>query len=623
MPDFKLSGNSALAYLGVRAGTPAQMVFQKRAPTTQDLNYAEGTQWVYQLASDVTKSVQYVLVSKAINQFSLAPQAIWVPLNQSGDQPTLPNHSVVLGTGSPGFNSVSPIATLGAPLVSQGTSSDPVFGVASVSGGGTGLTAPTPYNVLCGGDTSEDPLNQVAGTGSSGQVLTSNGASTLPTWQNATGSSTGGPIAIQMFTSGSGNYTPTAGMGSCIVEIIGGGAGGMTAQSGIYGAPGGGAGGYSSKLYLATTIGASQPYSVGAGGATDANGSDTTFGTGGTLITAHGGSAAASVTAPGVGGVGVGGTTNLHGGAGGIGSQTDNLLNGNFSGFGGSSYYGKGAAAKGNSSGFGNGGIDFGSGGGGGLDTSGLGTQHGGAGSGGLVIITEFGPYGILPPVGNTTINIIVLDTPGAGTYTPNTNLLQATVECIGGGAGGQGTGTSGSMANIGRSGGSGGYVKKLFSKSALGAMQPYFVGSGGAGGAAGINDGANGTDTTFSSGGSLLTAGGGQQRGTNFLTGGGGTATGGDINIPGQAGYPGNSPSQTTAWTIGVGGPGGNSMYGSGGSAAIGSGASSTPYQSGFNGTGYGSGGSGGAVAQGSVPNVAGGNGADGVIIITEYISA
>lgn len=55
----------------------------------------------------------------------------------------------------------------------------------SVARGGTGGGSFTAYSVICGGTTSTGALQNVSGTGSSGQVLTSNGASALPTWQPA------------------------------------------------------------------------------------------------------------------------------------------------------------------------------------------------------------------------------------------------------------------------------------------------------------------------------------------------------------------------------------------------------------------------------------------------------
>jgi hypothetical protein len=53
-----------------------------------------------------------------------------------------------------------------------------------VSSGGTGVSSATAYSVLCGGTTSTGAFQSVSGLGTSGQVLTSNGASALPTWQD-------------------------------------------------------------------------------------------------------------------------------------------------------------------------------------------------------------------------------------------------------------------------------------------------------------------------------------------------------------------------------------------------------------------------------------------------------
>lgn len=55
--------------------------------------------------------------------------------------------------------------------------------VKSVAEGGTGKSTTTAYAVLAGGTTTTGALQQVSGVGSSGQILTSNGASALPTWQ--------------------------------------------------------------------------------------------------------------------------------------------------------------------------------------------------------------------------------------------------------------------------------------------------------------------------------------------------------------------------------------------------------------------------------------------------------
>lgn len=102
----------------------------------------------------------------------------------------LTNHNVLVGAGSATITNVAPSATSGVPLISQGSSSDPTFGTAVVAGGGTGDTSFTAYSVICGGTTSTGNLQNVSGVGTTGQVLTSNGAAALPTWQ------TGGNIAF-------------------------------------------------------------------------------------------------------------------------------------------------------------------------------------------------------------------------------------------------------------------------------------------------------------------------------------------------------------------------------------------------------------------------------------------
>lgn len=103
----------------------------------------------------------------------------------------LTNHNVLVGAGTDTITKVAPSATAGVPLVSTGAAADPAFGTAVVAGGGTGATSFTAYSVICGGTTSTDPLQNVSGVGTAGQVLTSNGAAALPTWQAGGGGSSG------------------------------------------------------------------------------------------------------------------------------------------------------------------------------------------------------------------------------------------------------------------------------------------------------------------------------------------------------------------------------------------------------------------------------------------------
>lgn len=57
----------------------------------------------------------------------------------------------------------------------------------TVPQGGTGQTSLTPYAVVAGGATGTGAIQQVSGLGSAGQVLTSNGAGALPSFQSVAG----------------------------------------------------------------------------------------------------------------------------------------------------------------------------------------------------------------------------------------------------------------------------------------------------------------------------------------------------------------------------------------------------------------------------------------------------
>jgi len=61
----------------------------------------------------------------------------------------------------------------------------------TVAQGGTGATSATAYAVQCGGTTSTGAYQSVASVGTAGQVLTSNGAGALPTFQAASGFASG------------------------------------------------------------------------------------------------------------------------------------------------------------------------------------------------------------------------------------------------------------------------------------------------------------------------------------------------------------------------------------------------------------------------------------------------
>lgn len=197
------------------------------------------------------------------------------------------------------------------------------------------------------------------------------------------------------------------------------------------------------------------------------------------------------------------------------------------------------------------------------------------------------------------THDMIVYSTPGTTSFIRNdlplgVRAIRAVCQAGGGGGGG-----GNSTTNWRGSGGSAGaYCEKTIQLTSMSSSETVTVGSGGAGGATG-NPGAAGSNGTLSSFGSFCSAGPGLGGlgGTSTAVGGvaGGTATGGDINIPG-------SDSELGPSTSGVGvGPGADSILGGGGKINIANTAS-----------GYGAGGSCGNHTGGT-----GGAGSQGIVIV------
>jgi hypothetical protein len=209
-------------------------------------------------------------------------------------------------------------------------------------------------------------------------------------------------VVLQKFTA-SGTYTPTSGMKYCIVECIGGGGAGGGVTSGataFVSGGGGGSGGYSRVRLTAAAVGASKIVTIGAGGlaGTAGNnpgnpGGDTSFGSLCIAKGGEGGLSAATVYQGGSGGSTTGAVGDVMGAGapGHPGAGVDASVGSVLGGTGGSSVFGGGGTAIGTSGSFnGNPARNYGSGGGGGVGNNASGSVTGGAGSGGLVIVTEY-----------------------------------------------------------------------------------------------------------------------------------------------------------------------------------------------------------------------------------------
>jgi len=79
-----------------------------------------------------------------------------------------------------------------------------VSGTLPVANGGTGVASATAYALLAGGTTSTGAFQSLASVGTSGQVLTSNGAGALPTFQSP--ASTGLTVGTTTVASGTSGY---------------------------------------------------------------------------------------------------------------------------------------------------------------------------------------------------------------------------------------------------------------------------------------------------------------------------------------------------------------------------------------------------------------------------------
>lgn len=203
-----------------------------------------------------------------------------------------------------------------------------------------------------------------------------------------------------------------------------------------------------------------------------------------------------------------------------------------------------------------------------------------------------------------------------SGTWTKSTlspKFIRVTV--VGPGGGGGGCAAPGASAAASGSGGGGGeWGQKIILAASLGATETVTVGSGGSGGTAGNNNGSDGSSA--SSFGSHISAapgsggsGGAATTGSNISAGGaGGTGgSGGSVYVKGESGGVGRVLGGSLLFTN------------NGGSSKMGFGPVSSGTGTGITGQSYGAGGSGANQSSGN-PAQAGGDGADGVVIVEEF---
>ena len=234
--------------------------------------------------------------------------------------------------------------------------------------------------------------------------------------------------------------------------------------------------------------------------------------------------------------------------------------------------------------------------------------------SGKEVIVIDRATYFELVRTGQV-ITTVVTATDATWAPQPDTQTIKFEAVGAGGGGGGaQGQGAGTAAAG----GGGGGGATVIIQKQVVDATYNITIGAGGTGGTAVAGNGAAGGDTTVVSTNVNITAGGGAGGsgmtgigGTAFSGGtGGGSATGGDINITGGAGNVGRvlTGDLTAVPTSG------DSTQGQGRTTnGVGAGANADSNRKGVGGNG--------GVTSNVATNYAGGDGADGIVIVTEYL--
>ena len=237
-------------------------------------------------------------------------------------------------------------------------------------------------------------------------------------------------------------------------------------------------------------------------------------------------------------------------------------------------------------------------------------------GIGGFVVGTVT-PSSTTAPVSN--FNVVLQTFSSSGTYFPTANMKFAIVECTGAGGGGGGCVGSATGISSGGGGGGGGYARSVVTAAQVGASLPATVGSGGTGGAAGANNGLPGGTTSLDTFVSATGGAGGTAATTANSNGTGGANGVGTVGTILLAGTFGGDGGRASIITLSVpSGFGGGSCFPGGFTPGV----MSPTGNASVNGNGafnQGCGGSG-AVSHSVATNAAGGNGAGGLIIITEF---
>jgi len=192
--------------------------------TDDTLATVTATGWLNGLITqgyDIKESDAFLITTK-LTPNAAASQANWLEASKSGGEwsligmPSPASVTSVSGTAGrvTSTGGATPVIDIDAAYVGQtslvtlGTVTSGVWSATgiAVNKGGTGVLTTTAYSVQCGGTTATGAHQNVAGVGTTGQVLTSAGAAALPAWSTPAGGGTSLALGLNGDANTGDNY---------------------------------------------------------------------------------------------------------------------------------------------------------------------------------------------------------------------------------------------------------------------------------------------------------------------------------------------------------------------------------------------------------------------------------